>query len=233
MGLFDRFRKPTDVDQPLRKRLVDLVYTAVRDPDGRIHVEDAISAAATMVAERCIDAAGDFPLREHEFTPGSPVFSTRANELICGDVSEEGVSQIPADSIVGMLRARLDRSMYSDAEFPNLPDVFRQFAARIGGPVEWGRVPLSVPENHFPFIRPLQISYETRTRVDDILAPVRHDKARCLRIATESLAEILTEVASAIDHMLALTLAVETINCMAKTAPMTERAMRQAQQKKE
>lgn len=233
MGLFDRFRKPADVDQRIRKTLVELIYSAVRDPDGRIHVEDAISAAATIVAERCIDAAGDFPLRDHELTPGSRAFSTRANELISGDVSAGGVSQIPADSIVGVLRARLDRRVYSDAEFPHLPEVFSQFAARIGDPADWGRVPLSVHQDHYPNILPLQIAYDTRARVDDVLSPVRDDKARCLRIATESLAEILTEVASAIDHKLALTLAVETINGMAKTAPMTDRAMREAKQTKE
>ncbi len=233
MGLFDLFRKPADVDKPLRKSLVELVFSAVRDPDGRIHVEDAISAAATIVAERCIDAAGDFPLRDHELTPGSRVFSTRANELISGDVSEGGVSHIPADSIVGVLRLRLDRCVYSDAEFPHLTEVFSQFSARVGDPADWGRVPLSVHQDHFPIIFPLQIAYDTRAGVDDILSPVRDDKARCLRIAIESLAEILTEVASVIDHKLALTLAVETINGMAKTAPMTERAMRQVQQTRE
>jgi hypothetical protein len=232
MGLFDRFRKPADVDQPIRQKLVDLVLDTLRDQKG-IRVEDAISAAATIVGERCIDAAGDFPLRDHELTPGSRAFSTRANELICGDVSEGGVSQIPADTIVGVLRARLDSRLYSDAEFPNLAEVFRQFAARVGDPGDWGKVPLSVPQDHVPFILPLQIGYETRARVDDILASIRTDKARCLRIATESLAEILTQVASAIEHKLALTLAIETINGMAKTAPMTERAMRAAQQAKE
>lgn len=68
--------------------------------------------------------------------------------------------------------------------------------------------------------------------MDDILAPARDDKLRCLRIATEALAEILAEVASAIDHKVALTIAIETINGMAKTAPMTERAMQQVQHPK-
>ncbi len=233
MGLFDRFRRPTDVDQPIRQRLVDLVLAALRDQNGRIRVEDAISAAATIVGERCIDAAGDFPLREHNLPPGSRAFSTRANELICGDISEAGVRQIPADSIVGVLRARLDNRLYADAEFPDLAEVFRQYAARIGDAADWGKVPLSVPEDHLPFIPPLRVGYETRGRVDDILAPAREDKARCLRIATEALAEILAMVASAIDHKLALTIAIDTINGMAKTAPMTERAMKQAQQAKE
>ena len=232
MGLFDRFRKPADVDQPIRQKLVDLVLGVLRDQNGRIHVEDAISAAATIVGERCIDTAGDFPLREHDLAPGSRAFSTRANELICGDVSEGGVSQIPADSVVGVLRARLDRRVYVDAEFPDMPEVFRQFAARIGDPADWGKVPLSVHQDHLPLIPPLQIGYQTRAKVDDILAPARNDKARCLRIATETLAEILAMVASAIDHKLALTIAIETINGMAKTAPMTERAMQKAQQPK-
>ena len=90
-----------------------------------------------------------------------------------------------------------------------------------------------MPEDHLPFIPPLRVGYETRARVDDIFASVRDDKARCLRIATEALAEILAMVASAVDHKLALTLAIETINGMAKTAPMTERAMQQAQQTKQ
>jgi hypothetical protein len=123
--------------------------------------------------------------------------------------------------------------LYSDTEFPELSEVFRQFAARIGDPADWGRVPLSVPDDHLPFVPPLRIGYETRARVDDILARARNDKARCLRIATDALAEILAMVASAIDHKLALTIAIETINGMAKTAPITERAMQQAQETKQ
>ena len=236
MSFFDRFRKdsskgpPDAVDSALRQKLVELVLGILRDQNGRIRVEDAISAAATIVGERCIDAAGDYSLRDHELTPGSRAFSTRANELICGDVSDGGVNQIPKDSVVGMLRSRLDPQVYTDADFPPLPEVFKQYAARVGNPADWGKVPLSVSDDHLPFIPPLRVGYETRARVDDILHPVREDRARCLRIATESLAEILKMVASAIDHRLALTLAIETVNGMSKTAPMTVKAMQQAQQ---
>ncbi len=231
MGLFDRFRSPTDADQAIRKKLVELVLSVLRDKNGRVHVEDAISASATIVAERCIEKAGDYSLRDHDLVPGSRAFSTRANELICGDVSEGGVGQVPADSIVGMLRARLDGQLYPDSEFPNLSEVFRHFAAQIGDAADWGKVPLSVPKDHLPFIPPLQIGYETRARVDEFFAPVLDDKSRCLRIATEALAEILAMVASAIDHKLALAIAIETINGMAKTAPMTQRAMQQVKEK--
>lgn len=229
MGLFDFFRKQPEIDALIRKKLGEFIFHVLTDERG-IHVEDAISAAATLVGERCIELAGNFPLRDHDLAPGSRVFSTRANELICGDV-QGGVSQLPAGSIIGMLRSSLDRNIYPDAEFPDMGEVFKQYASRIGDPADWGKVPLSVPKEHFPNIPPLRFGYETRTRVDAIFAPVLSDKAKCLRIATECLAEILTKVAAAIDHRLALTLAIETINGMAKTAPMTERAMKAGQEK--
>jgi len=235
MKFFDRFLKGASdqstepIDAPLRKALVDLVLGSLRDKDGRIRVEDAISAAATIIAERCIDATGDYPLRDHDLAPGSRVFSTKANELICGDVSDGGPSQVPRDSIVDILRGRLDPTLYADADFPALSEVFKQYAARIGNAADWGKVPLSVSQGNLPFIMPLRVGYETRRRVDQILDPIRGDKARCLRIAVESLADILKMTASVIDHKLALMLAIETINGMSKTAPMTEKAMRQAQ----
>ncbi|MEI6082899.1 MAG: hypothetical protein WCS70_01210 [Verrucomicrobiota bacterium] len=234
MSIFDSFRKgsggkPSEsIDSPLRQKLVDLILGILRDQNGRIRVEDAISAAATIVAERCIDAAGDFPLRDHELAPGSRVFSTKVNELICGDVSDVSVEQVPTNSIVGVLRGRLDARVYTDEDFPVLSQVFKQYAARVGNPADWGKVPLSVDKDHFPFIPPLRVGYETRVRVDEILSPIREDKTRCLRVATESLAEILKMVASAIDHKLALVLAIETLNGMSKTAPMTVKAMQQA-----
>lgn len=230
MGLFDRFRKPAELDGPIRSALVNLVMGVLRDKDGRIHVEDAISGAATIVAERCIDAAGDFSLRDHDLTPGSRAFSTRANELICGDVSEGGVLAVPAGSIVGTMRARLDAAVYADGEFPPLAGVFEHFAAHQGSAVDWGKAPLTVSTDNHPFLPPLRFGYETRAQVDEILKPLGTDKARCLRLATEALAELLAMVASAIDHQVALRIAIETINAMAKTAPMTVRAMQAAQQ---
>jgi hypothetical protein len=41
--------------------------------NGRIHVEDLISAAAAIVGEASIDAAGDFNPLSHEFAPGPAV----------------------------------------------------------------------------------------------------------------------------------------------------------------
>jgi len=233
MSIFDRFRKKgttsnSDATDPaIRKRLVDLVLAILRDADGRIRAEDAISAAAIIVGERCIDAAGDFPLRDHDLVPGSRVFSTTANVLIAGDVSDGGLQAIPKDSLVGILRGHLPTTAFRDDEFPALDDVFKQYAARIGKESDWGKVPLSIEEDNHPFLPPLRVGYETRTRVDELFSEIQQDKTRCLRIATEALADILLMVATVIDHKVALRLAIETINGMAKTAPMTEKAMRQ------
>jgi hypothetical protein len=145
MSFFDRFRgdsgarSPESVDLSLRQRLVELVLGILRE-QGRIRVEDAISAAATIVAERCIDAAGDFALRDHELVPGSRVFSTKVNELICGDISDGVVGQVPKDSIVGVLRRRLDARVCADADFPALaslpaPSKAKAFLCRLSSTV--------------------------------------------------------------------------------------------------
>lgn len=229
MGLFDRFKtKPNEPsDAPLRKQLVDFVIGSLTSKDGRVRVEDAISASATIVAERCIDLAGEYPLRDHEFTPGSHVFSDKINTLICGD--QTALEETPADSVVGMLRDRLDSAVYPASAFPDLGEIFKTFASGIGS-VEWGRVPLSVGQDHLPFVLPLRVGYESRSIVDQMLASIREDRVRCLSVATGSLADLLMMVASAIDRKLALVLALETINGMAKTAPMTEKAMKAAQE---
>lgn len=235
MSLFDRFKKdpspapagPSPADKEMRDKLVNLVFDGLRAADGRIRVEDAISASAVIVAERCIDVVGTPALREHDLTPGSRVLSEAINGAICGDELE--LSKIPERTVVGTLRACLDPKLYPDAEFPDLNEVLRTFLSGIGGDgIEWGYLPLSVGKDHEPLVMPLRVGYETRSIVDNILGPVLGDKVHCLGIATQSLAVILTQVAGAIDHRLALRLAMETVNGMAKTASMTEKAMRAA-----
>ncbi|MBW4463442.1 MAG: hypothetical protein KME47_24855 [Nodosilinea sp. WJT8-NPBG4] len=235
MSFFDFFHKnssetaPEAVDHTSRQRLVEVVLGILRDESGRIAIEDAISAAATIVGERCIDAAGDYSLRDHDRIPGSGQFSTKVNDLICGDVLND-INQIPRDSVIGILRDRLDMEVYTNEDFPNLSQVFKNYADRAGNPANWGKVPLSVPEGNLPAILPLRFGFETRPYVDEILYPIREDRSRCLRVATESLAEILMRVASGIDRRLALTLAIETMNGMSKIAPMTVKAMQEIQQ---
>src|SRR5262245_58406039 len=143
--------------------LVKLLLDRLAAPDGRIHAEDAISAAACVVAERCISAAGELDPSNHQLAPGSRVFSERLNELISGN--QPTVDSAHSASVVGVLRDRLVAVGYRRDEFPDLKRVFEEFAARIGNADEWGWAPLSVPTDNRPHLMPLMVAFETRADV--------------------------------------------------------------------
>jgi hypothetical protein len=221
MGLLDFFRKKPSDDFGMRAELVQLVLDRLRDRQNRIRCEDAICGAAAIVGERCIDAAGDFPLRYHDLAPGSRVFSDRANELLCGDRADGETSP---DSVYGILRISLSDA-YLPQHYPTLQSVFSGYAAGIGRVEDWGKVPLTVGAHQHPGIVPLQFAIETRDAVDAILRPAAADKPRCLALATKALAAVMNQMTSAIQPEVALRLAFEIANGMAKTAPMTKKAM--------
>lgn len=85
--------------------------------------------------------------------------------------------------------------------------------------------------DHHPWIIPLQFGFETPDPVDRIFRGVADEKLRCLGIATKALAAVLNQMSRAIPPDIALRLAFEIINGMAKTAPMTKKAMAAAQKK--
>ncbi len=85
-------------------------------------------------------------------------------------------------------------------------------------------MPLSAPRVNWPKIEPLQVTFHSRHAVDDALRPLGDNSS--LRLSATTLALVLTldAVESVIDHKVALSLAFETVNGMAKTAPMTVEA---------
>lgn len=212
-----------DSESVLAEQVVGLLIGGLKDADGRVHAEDLISASAAIVGERCIEAAGDFNPREHEFAPGSHVFSDAVNDLLCGNVSTR-LEDCPADSVFGRLRDELLTNGYNRSDFPDIESVFRSYAGGIRKPEDWGWVPLSVGENNRPFLMPLRVAYETRAAVDEIFKPFQRDRRRCLAVATRALAQVLTLIRDAIQPAVALRIAFETANGMAKTAPMTQQA---------
>ncbi len=228
MGLLSFFRKKASSEIEMRAEIGELVMRRLTDRKTGIRCEDAICAAAAIIGERCIDVAGDFPLRDHQIAPGSRVFSDKINELLCGDRAEIKIASLPADSVFGLLRAGVGETLYPEAEFPTLVSVFSGFAAGIGQGDKWGKVPVTVIRAHHPWISPLQFAFETRDKVDAILESVAADKRRCLEISTKVLAALLNRMAGAIPPDIALRLAFEIVNGMAKTAPMTKAAMRAA-----
>ena len=203
----------------------DALYASLKKAvtqGGRIRVEDLISAAAAMVGEAAIAKAGDYDPRKHDHPPGARVFSTKINQLICDDKS---FHEAPPNSIVGDLRERLVACGFSESEFPRLEDVFKHFAANIGRKEDWGKVLLSIAPQHHPFMQPLRIAYETRSMVDGSLSPLGDDVSNRLRATTAVLARALCETRDALTRIVSTTLAIETVNGMAKTAPMTAAAM--------
>jgi hypothetical protein len=229
MGFLDLFRKKDATELEMRVRLVEMVMNRLADRSNRIRAEDAICAAAAIVGERCIDAAGDFPLRDHNLAPGTRVFSNRVNELLCGDNPETEVDALPPQSVYGILKTGLNTDVYTLERFPTLVSVFSGYAAGVGKDDIWGKVPVTVlPRNH-PAIIPLQFAFETREKVDSILRPIVADKLRGLGVATKSLASLLNQMTKAIEPDVALRLAFEIVNGMAKTAPMTAKAFNDRQ----
>lgn len=203
--------------------LYEKLAEGLREKDsGRIRAEDIIAAAASIVAELCIVAAGDFNPRKHEMTPGMRVFSTKVNELFAGD--KQGIETVPSESIVGIVRDKLLVAGYDKGDFPPLTPLFQRFAANVGKHDVWGKVAWSVPEANYPRILPLRVAYATRSTVDSVFAPLT-DPSKKLLAATLTLVEVLVAVRQVIDKKIALLLALETINGMAKTAPMTDEAM--------
>jgi hypothetical protein len=191
---------------------------------GRVRAEDLLTAAASIAGERCIEAAGDLNPRKHQLAPGSRMFSDKINKLFCGDSLPVSLDTVPAESIVGVLRDKLLLTGYGEADFPSFEMLIEHFVANIGKKSDWGKVPLAVPEENQPSILPLQVVYETRAIVDRILQPLANPKEK-LRAAVLALAESLEAVQGVIDKKIALLLALQMVNGMSKTAPMTDEAM--------
>lgn len=215
-------KKPRDAAAECAEILYKWLYTALKK-NGRIHVEDFISAAAAIVGELSIEVAGDFNPRQHDYPPGQRVFSTNVNILFSGD---KDIDDAPSDSVVGILYQKLLSCGFSRSDFPPaLKDIFSFFAANVGKAEDWGKAPLSVPKENYPFMMPLQVAYESRAAVDKIFAPIAGDRKMKLRAATLTLAKTLCETRDVLARRVAITLALETVNGMSKTAPMTDAAM--------
>ena len=214
-------------EQVVVDRVVSYLVEGLKDAKGRVRVEELLSAAASITGERCIDAAAEFDSRKHSFAPGARVFSEAVNEILTGNVSSE-MADVPSHSVFGIIRDTVVGRGYEISDFPSLEPVFAGFAARIGDEADWGTVPLSVPEENKPVLLPLRVAYETRPSMDKLLGAPERDATARLRIAALAVGESLVAAAQAIDRKVALLLALETVNGMAKTAPMTDDAFQDA-----
>ena len=206
--------------------LVELLETHFDEPGRGIRVEDLVSGAAAVTGQACIGAAGDFDPDEHDFAPGAPVMSDRVNQILVGDATDW--EHAPLDSVFATLRGMALTGGYSPSDFPAMAAPIRRYAQQIGGDPDaaearFGRVSLSVPVEHQPRRQPLQDAWNLRGPVRDLFArrglPVVDQPLAC----AIALGVILTHVKDAISRPIAVRIALETVNGMAKMAPMTPR----------
>lgn len=221
------------------KALAEHLMNGLRDPDGRVRVEDLIAGTATIVGEQCIGAAGDIDPRQHSLVPGSRVLSDAVNELLVGNVTSDRWGDYPLTSVCGALKMILTtKGGYAESDLCSMPELFAGFASKVaqGGAdatSEWGKVPLSIDAAHHPRFLPLRLAFETRGLVDQIFAAFGTDVNKRLMASTFALAHVLIWVADAIDRKLAVRLAMEMVNGMSKTAPMTLEALERASKDKD
>lgn len=214
-------------DERVAQKIKDAVLMYCRNGRKAVPAKEAIAAMAAVVGERCIEAAGEIPVRGHDLVPGQRMFSDKVNALLAGETGTDDIMRIPADSVFGTLRDQLAGSRFRREHFPRLQDIFAGFASRIGRPEDWGKVPLSLPAGYWPEKLPLRVAFDTRPQVDDAARTISDDKARSLHACTLAMAMMLKDdgLANQLDPATALTLTFEVINGMAKTAPMTDMAI--------
>ena len=231
---------------PVATALVATYEGALTDADGRIRVEDLLSAASAACGEACIAAAGEFDPEHHDFTPGGAVLSERVNAILCADAvgwAEAGAS------VFGVIHDGALLHGYAEGDFPAIAEVIRSYVAGLGGgaagaagalgaagppgddatdpAASWGRVPLSVSEVHRPFVQPLRHAYELRPAVRRILRGAGIPTPAWPTACAAALVIELGRVRAAIDPGVALRIVLETVNGMAKMAPMTDRHLRE------
>ena len=222
-------RLPTDPDgmRDATNALSAMLEARLADADHRIRVEDLLSAAAAVCGEACIAAAGEFDLEHHSLPPGSPVFSDRVNGILCADASDWGSA---ATSVFGIIRGGALAQGYGADDFPPIDEPIRLFASSHGGErsTPWGFVPLSVPEDNRPLVQPLRQAYDLREPVRAIFAEQQVPAPEWPHTCAFALVVELARVREAIEPSVAVRLVLETVNGMAKTAPMTDRHLREA-----
>ncbi|MFY0631563.1 MAG: hypothetical protein JXR05_14390 [Flavobacteriaceae bacterium] len=221
MGFFD-FLNSKPSDEKLIKKLMNFVYNSVQSEKG-VRVEDALCLISTIVAERCIKLANNFSIYEHDFEPGSAVFSDQVNEILAGPIFTENWEDLPNESVFGKIRVRLE-AKFQIKDFPSLKSVFENYPKNIGEP-EWGNLDLSIPEEHRPFLLPLRAGYESRKYFDKNIHIESDEKS--LQIAIYALTNILTQTKQALTPLISLTMVFELINGMSKTATMTDKKMKE------
>ncbi|WP_316213695.1 MULTISPECIES: hypothetical protein [unclassified Bradyrhizobium] len=170
---------------------------------------------------------GELNFKKSPYVPGQAIFSERISKVLSGE--QTAYNAVPITSAFGTLHrilTRFPRQRWSADLFPDLRDIYSGYAEAIGNrrhpPIEWGRVPLSLPARHHPTLPPLRASFELRQAAprDGAADPMYAEKLSSAALL--ALIKALNAVRGAIEDRVALVLAFETLNGMAKTGPFLD-----------
>lgn len=206
--------------------LVGKIHKLVERPQGRYRSEDLISAVCAFTGECVMRQAGDFDFDNHDFTPGQAIFSEKVNEILSGDRSEW--VDIPTSSVFGGVRHVLANQRtwtYPLESFPNIGKIYQDFASERRNGVskgKWGKAPLSVPAANLPVehMPPLRAAFKLRSAVAQKWLNENVSAQIMTVIGQAAVMLILTRTRESIQPKIALAIAFETLNAIAKTAPM-------------
>ena len=136
-------------------------------------------------------------------------------------------------SVFGIIREGALLHGYAPETFPPISEPIRHYVESLGSSTgdpadSWGRVALSVPDDNRPRIQPLRQAFELRPAVRKVFADLEIARAEWPTACAAALVIELAKVRQAIDPGVAVRIVLETVNGMAKMAPMTTRAFREA-----
>jgi hypothetical protein len=219
-------------DQPggLVERLSQFAQALSEGPQkGMFRCKDMISAAAAFVGECSLRKSAVFDFENHNLKPGSGVFSDRINKVLSGDLTNW--PDIPAASTFGALRNILTHSdvpngSWDPRVFPDIAAIYQHNAAARGS-TPWGFVPLTLAAKHAPRMPPLRAAFEMRRFAFANSHPDIPTSDDLMAISQFSLMKVLMKARRAIDETVAISLAFETINGLAKMAPVLPRHMQE------
>jgi hypothetical protein len=195
---------------------------------GMFRCEDMISAAAAFAGECCLRKSAVIDFDNHNLTPGKRIFSDKINDVLSGD--RTSWSEIPITSTFGTLYNALTHSEIPNGAwdprlFPEVAEIYRQYAA--AGAPPWGYVPLTVAPVHTPKMPPLRAAFELRRLAFAHRTPEFPKPNDLLAISQFLLMKILMMTRTGIDEIVAIRLTFETLNGMAKTAPVLPKHMQE------
>jgi hypothetical protein len=193
----------------------------VRDPAGRVRVEDYICVLASVAGEAALLSAKLFDLETSGLPPGSAIFGDRINEILTGDTGD--LSTVPEASVLGILVRELVPAVAPAECFAEPDSIYRHVAATVNS-AEWGHVATTVGTDHEPGVMPIRAAFELRAAVDEAQSKAGLPTELRYIPCALALAAGIRQVGEALDVRITVQLALEIVFGMAKMAPMSKAA---------